>query len=262
MVSSEWSCIFPLRKSGSIALADRNPSIFARGYSRALICFVKPGDNARRFRPVASMCFVVVRKGAVKRVLPRSKFQRGIILPVCRIWVIEAAVAFCPFFVPGTCAIWREIMSSRLLADPENCRYNACLPRIPLRRPSDGRFSHADFLLFSDGLGLSSERRIDCHEERETKRGNSAAFAHHISNRFPLKHCVKREDLIRVSGINYALWNARLKAIFLRAWKTGCGGSSSSAPKNRPIFPARSYLIPDIWRLKFGLGFGNSDLEL
>jgi hypothetical protein len=181
---------------------------------------------------------------------------------VCRIWVIEAAIAFCPFFVPGTCAIWREIMSSRLLADPENCRYDACLPWIPLRRPSDGRFSDADFLFFSDAFGLSGETRIDCHEEHETKRGNSAAFPHHFSNQFPFKHCVKREDLIRVSGTDYALWESQLKAYFSGARNARCSGSSSSAPKNRPIFPPRCYLIADIWVLKFGLGFGNSDLEL
>jgi hypothetical protein len=153
-------------------------------------------------------------------------------------------------------------MSSRLLADPENCRYDACLPRIPLRRPSDGRFFDADFLLFSDAFGLSSETRIDCHAERETKRGNSAAFPHDFSNEFPFKHCVKREDLIRGSSVDYALCETRLKEYFSGARNAGRSGSSSSAPKNRPIFPSRSYLIPDICVLQFRFEFENSDLEL
>jgi hypothetical protein len=73
---------------------------------------------------------------------------------------------------------------------------------------------------------------------------------------------VNREDLIRGSGIDYAPWERQLKAYFAGARNAGCSGSSSSAPKNRRIFPPRSYLIVVIWVLKFGFGFENSDLEL
>jgi hypothetical protein len=96
-------------------------------------------------------------------------------------------------------------MSARLLTDPENRRHDICLPWIPFRNSRDGRFSDADFLFFSDAFGLSSKTKIDCDEERETRKDNSAAFPHHFFNQFPFKHCVKREDLIRVSGIEYAV---------------------------------------------------------
>ena len=60
MVRSEWSCVFPLGISDSIAFADCYPSIFASGNSRTLIRFLKPRNNTRRFSPVARMCFVIV----------------------------------------------------------------------------------------------------------------------------------------------------------------------------------------------------------
>ena len=57
------------RLSDSIAFADRHPAIFASGNSRAAVCVLKPRNNTRRFRPMVGMCFVVVRKCAVKWVL-------------------------------------------------------------------------------------------------------------------------------------------------------------------------------------------------
>src|SRR6266513_4022718 len=101
-VCSKWSCVFPLRISNSIAFADRNPSIFASGNSWALIRFFKPRNNARRFRSVASTCFIVIGECAVKRVLPRCKSFWDIIAPMGGIWVIKTAVVFCPLLVPGT----------------------------------------------------------------------------------------------------------------------------------------------------------------
>ena len=133
MVRSEWSCVFPLRISNSIAFADRDPSIFARGNSRTLVRLFEPRNNARRFRPVACMCFVVVGECAVKWVLLRCKFYRDIITPMGRIWVIKTAVAFCPLFVPGTCAIRDEIISTWLFADPKDRCHDVCFPWIRLR---------------------------------------------------------------------------------------------------------------------------------
>ncbi len=170
MVRSEWSCVFPLRISDSIAFADRDPSIFASGNSRALVRLFEPRNNARRLRPVACMCFVVVGACAVKWVLPRCKFYRDIITPMGRIWVIKTAVVFCPSFVPGTCTIRDEIISTWPFADPKDCCYNTCFPRMPSRRPTGGRFSDQGLVFFSDRFDLSSKRRIICDEECETKK--------------------------------------------------------------------------------------------
>ena len=70
-----------------------------------------------------------------KRFLPWCKFYRDIITSIGRVRVIKTAVAFGPLFVPRTGAIWDEIMSARLFADPKDCCYNACFPRVPLRLP-------------------------------------------------------------------------------------------------------------------------------
>jgi len=116
------------------------------------------------------MCFIVVGECAVKWVLLRCKFYRDIITPMGRIWVIKTAVVFCPSFVPGTCAIRDEIISTWLFADPKDCCNDTCFPWIPLPRPGGGRFSDEGLAFFSDGFGLSRKGRIICDEERETKK--------------------------------------------------------------------------------------------
>ncbi len=186
MVRSEWSGVFPLRISDSIAFADRDPSILASGNSRALVCLFKPRNNARRFRLMAGTRFVVVGECAVKRVLPRCKFYRDIITAMGRIWVIKTAVAFCPLFVPGTCTIRSEIISTWLFADPKDCCYDTCFPRSLPRRPRGGQF-FAEGLVF-DRFGLSGKTSINCDENCKTTRDSSAAFPHHFANRFPFKH--------------------------------------------------------------------------
>jgi len=177
MVRSEWSCVFPLRIGNSIGFADCDPSIFAGGNTRALVRLFEPRNNARRFWPVACMCFVVVGECAVKWVLLRCKFYRDIITPIGRIWVIKTAVVSCPSFVPGTCAIRDEIISTWLFADPKDCCNNSCFPRIPSRRPRGGQFSDEGVAFFSDRFCLS-KGRITCDEERETKKAKQAAFPH------------------------------------------------------------------------------------
>src|ERR1700746_468880 len=115
-------------------------------------------------------CLVVVGERAVKWVLPRRKFYRDIITPMDRIWVIETTVVFCPLLVPSACAIRDEIMSTWLFADPKDCCYDACFPRIQPCRPRGGRFSGEGFVFFSDRFDLSSNSRINCDEEREAKK--------------------------------------------------------------------------------------------
>jgi hypothetical protein len=71
-------------------------------------------------------------------------------------------------FVPGACAIRDEIISTWLFADPKNCRYDICFPRI---RPRGRRFSEAGLVLSTDRFDLS-EGRIKRDEESETKKTN------------------------------------------------------------------------------------------
>src|SRR5215467_11684872 len=140
MVRSEWSRVFPLCISDSIAFADGYPSIFTSGNSRVLISLFEPRNNARRFWPMPGMRLVVVRKCAVKWVLLRRKFYRNVLTPMGRIRIIKTAVAFYPLFVPRTCAIRDEIVSAWRFPDPKECRYNICFPRVLPRRPRGGRF--------------------------------------------------------------------------------------------------------------------------
>src|SRR5207244_11246647 len=115
MVCSEWSGVFPLRINDTIAFADRNPSIFASGNSWALIRFFKPRNNARRFRSVASMCFIVIGECAVKRVLPRCKSYRDIITPMGRSGVGKTAVVFCTQVVLGAWPVRLALLAARPL---------------------------------------------------------------------------------------------------------------------------------------------------
>lgn len=168
MVCPKRTRIFPLRICDSIAFADYNPSIFASGDTRALIRFFEPWNNARCFGLMAFACFIVVREGAIKRVLPWSKFCRYVMVTMSWIGVIKTAVALGPLFVPGTRAIWDQIMSGGLFANPEDGRYDTRFPRVVWRRSRYRRFSAAAFFFFRDFFDLSRGKRIKCNEERQT----------------------------------------------------------------------------------------------
>ena len=169
MIRSEWPRIFPLCISDSIGLADLDPSIFASRNSRTLVRLLKPWDNTRPFRLVASMCFIVVRECAVKRVLLRCKFYRDVIAPMGRIRIIETAVAFGPLFIPRTCVIGDEVMSTWLFADPKDRGYNICFPRIRPCTKRAGRFSDDRFALLRNRFRLSSDGAIKRDESETTK---------------------------------------------------------------------------------------------
>src|SRR5262249_43769137 len=170
MICSERSCVFPLRISDSIAFADCNPSIFASGNGRTLVRPLKPWNNTRRFGPVAGMCFVIVGKCTVKWILPRCEFHRQTTAPIGRVRIIKTAIAFCPLFVPCTCAIRDEIIATRLLADPKECSYDICFPPVPPSTPRGGRFRNDRLVFFNDSFDLSGKRRMKRDEESETKK--------------------------------------------------------------------------------------------
>jgi hypothetical protein len=78
------------------------------------------------------------------------------------IWVVETTVVFGPLFVPGTCAIWDEIISAWLFADPKDSCYDICFPWKRPRRPRGRRFSDAGLVLFGARFNLGSKSRIYC----------------------------------------------------------------------------------------------------
>src|SRR5438874_6854722 len=100
IIGAERSCVFPLRISHSIPFANRDPSILAGGNAGALVLFLEPRNNARRFRPVTIGCLVVVWEGTVKRVLSRRELYRNVIAAMRGIWVVKSAVTSTPMLVP------------------------------------------------------------------------------------------------------------------------------------------------------------------
>src|SRR5438045_4955558 len=100
VISAEGSCLFPLRINRSIPLANRDPSILAGGNARALVRFLEPWNDAGRLPPVTNGCLVVVREGAVKRVLSRCELHRNVIAAMRRIWIVKSAVTSAPVFIP------------------------------------------------------------------------------------------------------------------------------------------------------------------
>src|SRR6266705_2883942 len=118
MVGAKRSGIFPLRISDAIAFADCNPTIFASGHTWPLIGVLKPGNNARRFRPMAFPGFVIVRERAVERVLPRGETYRNVVAATGSIRLVGAAIILCPILVPRTCAIGHWIVAARFLTNP------------------------------------------------------------------------------------------------------------------------------------------------
>ena len=73
MVGAEGSAIFPLGVANAIAFADRQPAVFANGVARFCVGSPKPWNYQRRFRLELPMGDVVVREGAIKRILPGGK---------------------------------------------------------------------------------------------------------------------------------------------------------------------------------------------
>src|SRR6266581_4865 len=100
IIGAERSCVFPLRINRSIPFANRDPSILAGGNAGALVRFLEPWNDTGRLRPVTSGCLVVVREGAVKRVLSRCEPHRNVIAAMRRIWIVKSAVTSAPIFVP------------------------------------------------------------------------------------------------------------------------------------------------------------------
>src|SRR5438132_6125445 len=100
IIGAERSCVFPLRINRSIPFANRDPSILAGGNAGALVRFLEPRHNTRRFRPMPVGGLVVVWEGAVKRVLSRRELYRNEIAPMRGIWIVKSSVTSAPIFVP------------------------------------------------------------------------------------------------------------------------------------------------------------------
>src|SRR5207244_13258876 len=88
--------------------------------------------NARRLGPMALLRFVVVWKRAVEWVLPRREFRRNVIAAMSGIRIINPAIIFGPFFVPGAYPIGNRIVTSRFLADPTHRCHDLSFPGVTL----------------------------------------------------------------------------------------------------------------------------------
>src|SRR6266480_2360257 len=132
VVGAEWSGVLPLRIRGSIAFADRDPSVFASRYGRSLVPFFKPRNNARRFGSMAFPRFIIVGEGAVEWIEPWREFYRNVIAATSRIRVVHSAIIFGPFLVPGAHPIGNGIVAGWFFADPENGGNDVGLPGVTL----------------------------------------------------------------------------------------------------------------------------------
>jgi hypothetical protein len=129
---------------------------------------------------MASVRFVVVREGAVKRILLRFEFYRDVIMSVGGIGIVKTTVVFGPVFVPCTCAIRRQIISTWQFPDPKDGCYDICFPRKQRCRPRGCRSFDARLALFTDRFDLS-EGGIKSDEDSETQKTNRAAFPHYFA---------------------------------------------------------------------------------
>src|SRR3954468_6440065 len=77
---------------------------------------------------------VVVRQGAVKRVLPGCEFCRKIITSMGRIRIVVAAVALRPILVPRAGFVRHRVILARFFTDPKDRRYDLALPWETLPR--------------------------------------------------------------------------------------------------------------------------------
>ena len=73
VVGAEGSAIFPLGVANAIALADRQPVVFAHRATRFGIGSPKPRNHQRRFRLELPVRDVIVREGEIKGILPGGK---------------------------------------------------------------------------------------------------------------------------------------------------------------------------------------------
>ena len=81
MIGTERTTIFPLRVADPIAATDGYPAIFANRMPLLHERLSKPWDNNRCFGLKLSMRDIVIREGAVKRVLPRDEVYRDVVVP-------------------------------------------------------------------------------------------------------------------------------------------------------------------------------------
>src|SRR2546423_96704 len=100
MIGAEWSGVLPLRIRGSIAFADRDPSVFASRGGGPLVLFLNPQKKARRFRPMAFPRFIIVGKREINRFEPGGNFWGNVFAATGRIGIAPPAIIFGPFLVP------------------------------------------------------------------------------------------------------------------------------------------------------------------
>src|SRR5260370_33090376 len=96
MISVKGSAIFPLGVANAIAFADRQPVVFANRAARFGIGSSKPRNHQRRFRLELLVRDVVVREGAIERILPRGELSRNIVLTRLLVRIVYCAIVLHP----------------------------------------------------------------------------------------------------------------------------------------------------------------------
>src|SRR5450631_3062048 len=82
---------------------------------------------------------VVVRKRAIKWILPWCEIRGNQIMAIRAVGVIEPAITLCPVRVPGAGAIWSWIASAGLFTNPKNGRDDLFFPGEAFARPGQRR---------------------------------------------------------------------------------------------------------------------------
>ena len=81
VIGAERTAIFPLRVTGAVTFANRDPAMPANRLSLAHVITFKPWNDERRLRFELSVRHVVVRQRAVKRILLRNEIHWDVITP-------------------------------------------------------------------------------------------------------------------------------------------------------------------------------------
>src|SRR4029453_894047 len=134
MVCAKRATILPLRITGAIASANRNPTVSAYRLSGSPVIMFKPRNNQWGFRFELTMRDIVVGQRTVKGVLLGNKGYWNVIPPCTRIRSIGSTIILHPIKVPGTSVVWNRVVALRLFSDPKNRGHDISLPRITLHR--------------------------------------------------------------------------------------------------------------------------------
>src|SRR5207302_3787171 len=103
------------------------------GFTRLRVSLFKPRNDQRCLWFELPMGHIVVREGAVKRILSRHERDRNIVSARGRIGIIKTSIIGSPISVPGALVIWYRIVPASLFTNPKNRRHDIGFPQITSR---------------------------------------------------------------------------------------------------------------------------------